>query len=99
MKEKPYNNLTKNERTSMRELSERDDIIITIAGKGVAAVIVAVKEYIKEPEQQLNNTKNYRKLQEEPTATNMKLVNDTIERFKIQKLPNEKVAEGLKKIT
>ena len=97
MKEKPYNNLTKNERTSMRELSERDDIIITIAGKGVAAVIVAVKEYIKEPEQQLDNTKNYRKLQEEPTATNMKLVNDTIERFKIQKLTNEKVAEGLKK--
>ena len=97
MKEKPYNNLTKNKRTSIRELSERDDIIITIAGKGIAAVIVAVKEYIKEPEQQLNNTKNYRKLQEEPTATNMKLVNDTIERFKIQKLTNEKVAEGLKK--
>ena len=27
MKKKPYNNLTKNERTSMKELSEQEDII------------------------------------------------------------------------
>ena len=97
MKEKPYSNLTKNERTSMKELSEQEDIIITKADKGGAAVIVDVKDYIKEAERQLNNTKNYRKFQEDPTATNMKLVNDTIERFKKQKLINEKVAEGLKR--
>ena len=82
MKEKPYNNLTKNERTSMKELSEREDIITTKADKGGAVVIVDVKDYIKEAERQLNNTENYRKLQEDPTATNMKLVNDTIGRFK-----------------
>ena len=82
MKEKPYNNLTKSERTNMKELSEREDIIITKADKGGALVIVDVKDYIKETERQLNNTENYRKLQEDPTATNMKLVNDTIERFK-----------------
>ena len=97
MKEKPYNNLTKNERTSMKKLSEREDIIITKADKGGAVVIVDVKDYIKEAERQLNNTENYRKFQEDPTATNMKLVNDTIERFKKQKLINEKVAEGLKR--
>ena len=97
MKEKPYNNLTIHERTSMKELSEREDIIITKADKGGAVVIVDVKDYIKEAERQLNNTENYRKLQEDPTATNMKLVNDTIERFKKQKLINEKVAEGLKR--
>ena len=97
LKEKPYNNLTKNERTSMKELSERKDIIITKADKGGAVVIVDVKDYIKEAERQLNNTENYRKLQEDPTATNMKLVNYTIERFKKQKLINEKVAEGLKR--
>ena len=66
----------------MRELSEREDIIITKAGKYGAAVIVDVKDYIKEAERQLNKTKNYRKLQEVPTTTNMKLVNDTIEKFK-----------------
>ena len=56
-----------------------------------------VKDYIEEAERQLNNTENYRKLQEDPTATNMKLVNDTIERFKKQKLRNKKVAESLKR--
>ena len=97
MKEKPYNNLTKSKRTSMKELSEREDVIITKADKGGAVVIVDVKDYIKEAERQLNNTENYRKLHEDPTATNMKLVNDTIEIFKKQKLINEKVAEGLKR--
>ena len=81
-KEKPYNNLTKNERKSMKELSEREDITIPKADKGGAVVIVDVKDYEKEAERQLNNTKNYRKLHEEPTATNNKLVNDMIERFK-----------------
>ena len=81
----------------MKELSEREDIIITKAHKGGAVVIVGVKDYIKETEWQLNNTKNYRKLQEDPTTTNMKLVNDTIERIKNQKLINQKVAESLKR--
>ena len=47
-------------------------------------VIVDVKDYIKEAEQQLNNTQNYRKLPEDPTATNIRLVNDLIERLKKQ---------------
>ena len=83
----------------MKELSEREDIIITKADKGGAVVIVDVKDYIKEAEGQLNNTENYKKLQEDPTATNMKSINDAIERFKNQKLVNQKVAEGLKKMT
>ena len=66
----------------MKELSEWEDIIITKADKGDAVVIVGVKDYIKEAERQLNNTENYGKLQEDPTATNMKLVNDIIEKFK-----------------
>ena len=40
-----------------------------------------VKNYIKEPDRQLNDTDHYRKLQKVPTTTKMKLVNDTIERF------------------
>ena len=65
MKEKPYNNLTKNERASMKKLSREEDIIITTVDKGGAVVIVDVQGYIKEAERQLNNIKNYRKLQEE----------------------------------
>ena len=97
MKERPCNNLTKSERTSMKELSERVGITITKAEKGGAVVIVDVKDYIKQAERQINNTKNYRKLQEDPTVTNMKFVKNTIERFKKQKLINEKVADGLKR--
>ena len=43
IKEKRYNNVTKSERTSMKELSEREDIIITKADKGGAVVIGDVK--------------------------------------------------------
>ena len=96
-KRKTIQQPTKSKMASMRELSEREDIIITRAGRYGAAVIVDVKDYIKEAERQLNKTKNYRKLQEVLTTTNMKLVNDTIEKFKKQKLINEKVAEDLKR--
>ena len=50
---------------------------------------MAVKDYIKKSELQLSNTDDYKKLQE-PTAANMKLVHDTIERLK-------KIAEDLKR--
>ena len=60
----------------------------TKAEEGVAVVIADVKNYIKEAEQQLTNTNIYIKLQEDPTAGNMKLVNDTIERFKKNTLIN-----------
>ena len=63
--QKPYNNLTKNERTSMKELREWENVVIKKADKGGAVVIVDVKDHIKEAEQQPNNTENYRKLQED----------------------------------
>ena len=84
MKEKPYQKLLKSARTSMKELSKRKDNKITKAGKGGAVVFVDLKDYIKEAERQLNNTENYKKLQEDPTATSIKLGNDSIERFKKQ---------------
>ena len=74
----------------MEELSEREDIVINKADKVGAVVIVVVKEYIKEAEQQLNNTSNYKKLQVDPK-------NYTTERFKKQKLINQKVFEGLER--
>ena len=97
MKEKTYNNLTKKERTNMKELFEQEDIITTKADKDFTVVIADVKDYIKEAKQQLSNTEIYGKLQEDPTGTNLKLVNDTIERFKKQTLISQKVAESLKR--
>ena len=57
-KKKPYNKVAKSERTSIKELSEREDIIIVKADKGGVVVIVDVKNYIKEAEPQLNITEN-----------------------------------------
>ena len=41
-------NLTKGEIQSLRNLKERDDIIITKADKGGAVVIINVDDYLKE---------------------------------------------------
>ena len=49
------NNLTKNETDTLKQLSQRDDILITNANKGGVAVIIDVGDYIREA-QQLNNT-------------------------------------------
>lgn len=61
----------------MEELSEREHITLTKADKDGTVDIVAVKDYLKEVERQLNNTNNYRKHQKDPAETNMKLLTNT----------------------
>ena len=39
MKEKPYNSLIKNERTRMKELSEREDIITKASKSGTVQAL------------------------------------------------------------
>ena len=58
-KNKYYNNLTKGERKALKELADRNDIIITKADKGGAVVIINVEDYVKETEHQLNNKNAY----------------------------------------
>ena len=82
-KPQPFNNLTKDERKAWQELSERD-------------VIVDVKYYTREAESQLKNKYNYDRLKHDSTETRNRLVNDTIERSKKQKMMKETVAEVLK---
>ena len=88
---KGYNNLSKDERISMKELSDHTDIIITKADKGGAVVFMDVKKYINEAHRQLNNKDHYKILNKDPTTTNAKLVNDTIQRFKKEKLLKKKL--------
>ena len=80
----------------MKELSDHTDIIITKSDKGGAAVIVYVKDYMNEAHCQVNNKDHYKILNKKLTTTNAKLVNDTIQRFKKEKLLKEKIADGLK---
>ena len=44
----------------------------------------------------MKNKDNYNRLKHDPSEKQNRLVNDTIERFKKQKMLKEKVAEGLK---
>ena len=93
---KGYSNLSKGERIAMKELSDHTDIIITKADKAGAVVIMDVKDYISKAHRQLNNKDHYKILHNNPTTTNANLVNDTMQRFKNEKLRKEKIADGLK---
>ena len=53
------NNLTKGERKALKELEDRNDIIITKADNGEAVVIIDVADYVKEVEHQLSNKDSY----------------------------------------
>ena len=55
-----------------------------------------VKDYINEVRRQLNNKDNYKKLNKDSTTTDAKLVNDTIQRFKKEKLLEKQIADDLK---
>ena len=85
-KNKYYNNLAKGERTALKELTDRSDIMITKADKGEAVVITDVEDYVKEAKHQLNIRDPYKKLQHGPRQTHTRLVNDSITRFKNDKL-------------
>ena len=78
------------------ELKEKDDIIVTNTDKGGAVVILDEKDHEKECKKQLNNTKNYKHLQKDPTATNNKLVYNKTKRFENKNLIQTNITEGLK---
>ena len=51
-------NLSKDEKVALRDLSKRDDTIITNADKCGAVVIMSVNDYIRESKCQVNDSKN-----------------------------------------
>ena len=82
----------------MEALSKRNGIIITIADKGGAVVIMDVEKYIKESNRQLSDKCNYKTLQDDLTLHHSKLVNDIISRFKMGKILSKNLADGLKSV-
>ena len=53
------NNLTQAERSALRDLQERNDIIIKPADKGSAVVVMDKTTYLQEAERQLSDCKFY----------------------------------------
>ena len=72
-------------RKSIKQQSKQQGIIIAKAYRADTAVIMNVKDYIKEAEQQLSKVNNYLKLQEDPTTISIILVGNTTERLKKRK--------------
>ena len=77
-----YSNLTIKERKAVQELQSRNDILITDADKGGAAVILDVEDYVKAAERQLNNKENYRKIITTLLLLTMKLSTKLYQDFK-----------------
>ena len=95
-KQSPKNNLTENETNALRKLRQRDDVIITKADKGEAAVIIDVGNCIHEANRQLNNTDFYKKLPNDPAKSNGNKANNIVDEFKLQRLLNDTTAHNLK---
>ena len=89
-------NLTYKEHAAMEELAKRKDLIITNGDKGGAVVIMDTDSYIKEANRQLSDKASYKQLTQDPTLQHNRMVNQTIERFKNEKLLPQKIADGLK---
>ena len=66
--------LTKEERKSLKHLSDREGIIINKADKGSTVVIWDTKDYIFEANRQLNDTSSYRQLTEDRTEKSKHLL-------------------------
>ena len=78
------------------QLPEIIDLMITNADKGGAVVIMDTDSYIKEANRQLSDKASYKQLTQDPTLQHNRMVNQTIERFKNEKLLPQKIADGLK---
>ena len=88
----------KGERIAIKELSDHTDIMITKTHKRGAVVIMDLKDSIKETHHQLNNKDHYKIFNKEPTTTNTKLVNDTIQRLKKKEITYRKNCRWLESV-
>lgn len=80
----------------MKDLQNRDDIIIINADKGGAITILDTENYIKEANRQLSDIRYYQRLSYNPTLEHANTVNSAIEVFKTNHKIPEKIADGLK---
>ena len=80
----------------MEELVKRKDLMVTSADKGGAVVIMDTDGYIKEANRQLSDKASYKQSTQDPTLQHNRMINQTIERFKNEKLLPQKIADGLK---
>ena len=84
-----FSNLSSEEWAALKNLSERNAIVVKSANKGGAVVVWRSGLYQKEALRQLSDTSFYAQVEKDLTSTNQKLVKDTIQHLIVnQELPN-----------
>ena len=71
-------------------------VIISNPDKGDAVVIMDIDSYIKEANWHLSDKTSYKQLTQDPALQHQRMVKQTIERFKNEKLLLTNIADGLK---
>ncbi|XP_062572166.1 uncharacterized protein LOC134234122 [Saccostrea cucullata] len=67
MPDKTLDNLSKEERSALQSLKNRDDIVIKKADKGSTVVVMDKETYMAEAQRQLSDERFYKKLDSDPT--------------------------------
>ena len=86
-------NLPPEERSALKLLRQRTDIIIKPADKGSAVVVLSKEDYIKEANRQLNESVYYRKLPADPTSQYTTEVKQCVDSMYQRKLIDKKNKE------
>ena len=79
----------------MKNLKDREDIVITNADKGGAVVILNKDDYQKEATRQLSDKSSYKKLASDPTSDHVHKVKQTLNELQESHFISKKMAEGL----
>ena len=88
-------NLPPEERSALKHLRQRTDIIIKPADKGSAVVVLSKEDYIKEANRQLNESVYYRKLPADPTSQYTTEVKQCVDSMYQRKLIDKKTRKFL----
>ena len=74
-------NLTKEERSALQRLKNRDDIVIKKADKGSTVVVLDKQAYLAEANRQLTDDRFYKKLDSDPTEEFSALITNTLDKM------------------
>lgn len=88
-------NMTKEEKTALEELSNNHDIVIKPADKGGAIVVLNKSDYIMEAIRQLSDTTFYKPLATDPTDNFRSILIDQLTKLLKQKKLDEKTVRSL----
>lgn len=86
IKNRDKNNITREEKNSLKELKSNKNIIIKPADKGGATVIMDVTSYEAEAHRQLENNKYYREIPESIAPKNVLVIRKTLDKIYNKKL-------------